>query len=707
MPLDARHSHDTVELLVPGLTCAACMRKVEARLSTVAGVSSARVNLTNRRVAIRFDQVRTEPEALIDELDRLGYPARPLSQTDTDDPMVRESRALLLRVGVSGFAAMNVMLLSIGVWSGADAAMRDLLHWVSALIALPAMAYAGTPFFTSAWNALRAGSLNMDVPISLAILLSAGNSVLETAMSGQHAYFDAGIMLIFFLLVGRYIEQLTRARARSSASELLAMTGRTTARVLPDGTREKIATADLEPGMQVAIAPGERIPADGRILVGASDLDRSLITGESLPVRAQHGTEVNAGTLNLSSEIIVEVTRAGDDSLLAEIAGLVGAAERGRSRHDQLAERAAKLYAPSVHILAALAFAGWLWATGDGRLSTQIAVAVLIITCPCALALAVPTVHTVATSRLFRGGIFLKDGGALERLCEVDTVVFDKTGTLTDGRPRLIDPLPDAHPAWPLIAALSRASRHPYATALNEAARARKIVPAEIEDMSEVPGQGVEARVNGVRVRLGRPGWVGTASAQVALSLPDSDVVHAFSFAQSLRPDAEAVCERLRRQGYDLYMLSGDHPDAVAEIATATGIADARSGLTPQDKHAVLKVLRDDRRKVLMVGDGLNDSPALAAAHVSMSPGSAADTTQSVSDIVFTGESLQPVLTALDVAATATRRARESIGIATLYNVIAVPVAVAGLVTPLVAALAMSGSSIVVTLNALRQRTPS
>ncbi|MEM7687335.1 MAG: heavy metal translocating P-type ATPase, partial [Pseudomonadota bacterium] len=361
MPLDSRQASDKIDLLIPSLSCAGCMRKVEGKLVDAVGVLSARVNLTNRRVAVCFDPALTDAEVLIDMLGKIGYPARPLFRTDRNDPMVKQSRELLLRVGISGFAAMNVMLLSIGVWSGADAAMRDLLHWASALIALPAMAYAGTPFFTSAWRALRAGSLNMDVPISLAIFLSAGNSVYETAMSGQHAYFDAGIMLIFFLLVGRYIEQLTRARARSSASELLAMTGRTTMRVFTNGDRQKIATADLVPGMQVAIAPGERIPADGRIVAGASDLDRSLITGESLPARAQPGTEVNAGTLNLSAEIIVEITKTGDESLLAEIAGLVGAAERGRSRHDQLAERAAKLYAPSVHVLAALAFAGWLW----------------------------------------------------------------------------------------------------------------------------------------------------------------------------------------------------------------------------------------------------------------------------------------------------------------------------------------------------------
>ncbi|MGD1923027.1 MAG: heavy metal translocating P-type ATPase [Paracoccaceae bacterium] len=707
MPLDSRQASDKIDLLIPSLSCAGCMRKVEGKLVDAVGVLSARVNLTNRRVAVRFDPALTDAEVLIDMLGKIGYPARPLSRTDRNDPMAKQSRELLLRVGVSGFAAMNVMLLSIGVWSGADAAMRDLLHWASALIALPAMAYAGTPFFTSAWRALRAGSLNMDVPISLAIFLSAGNSVFETAMSGQHAYFDAGIMLIFFLLVGRYIEQMTRARARSSASELLAMTGRTTMRVFTNGDRQKIATADLMPGMQVAIAPGERIPADGRVVAGASDLDRSLITGESLPARAQPGTEVNAGTLNLSAEIIVEVTKAGDESLLAEIAGLVGAAERGRSRHDQLAERAAKLYAPSVHVLAALAFAGWLWVTGDGRLSIQISVAVLIITCPCALALAVPTVHTVATSRLFRGGIFLKDGGALERLCEVDTIVFDKTGTLTDGRPRLVDPLPDDHPAWPMIAALARASRHPYATALSEAASERGIVTADVQDITEIPGKGIVATLNDTEILLGRPSWVGASSGQVAFSLPDSDVVHSFSFAQSLRPQAAEVCETLRAKGYDLYILSGDHPDAVAEIAEATNIPKAKAELTPQAKHDFLKDLSAQGRSVLMVGDGLNDSPALAAAHVSMSPGSAADTTQSVSDIVFTGASLYPVLTALDVAATATRRARESIGIATLYNVIAVPVAVLGFVTPLIAALAMSGSSIVVTLNALRQRTLS
>ncbi|MEM0945549.1 MAG: heavy metal translocating P-type ATPase, partial [Pseudomonadota bacterium] len=443
--------------------------------------------------------------------------------------------------------------------------------------------------------------------------------------------------------------------------------------------------------------------ADGEITVGRTDLDRSLITGESLPEAATPGTAVHAGMLNLTGLIRVEVSATGDGTLLAEIARMVDAAERGKGRLDRLADRVAKIYVPVVHILAAAAFIGWFAALGDAHAALQIAVAVLIVTCPCALALAVPTVHTVASARLFERGIFLKDGGELERLALVDTVVFDKTGTLTGSMPELVNAPPADDPAWPVALALATASRHPMSRAIAKAAADLAIDPAPVSEITEQPGFGVEGVWQGTPVRLGRPGWAGAEaddSSGVGLSI-DGEITH-FEMAETLRPGAVGTCRSLKSRGLDLAILSGDRAPAVKRIAAQTGITHEVSGLVPADKLAWLEACRADGRTVLMVGDGLNDSPALAAAHCSMSPANASDVAKTAAGLVFTAEGLGAVADAHQIARSARRRMLESFGIAALYNSIAIPLAMAGYVTPLIAALAMSGSSILVVLNALR-----
>ena len=705
MPFDSAQAAERVELLVPGMTCAGCMRKVESCLAAAPGVRSARANLTAHRVAVEIDRTRTGAEDLVKHLADVGYDARPFDPSLHGAAQADQSgRDLLMRMGVAGFAAMNVMLLSISVWSGAEAATRDLLHWVSALIALPAMAYSGVPFYRNAIQALSAGRLNMDVPITLAIALAAIGSLIETSQSGAHAYFDAGVMLIFFLLIGRYLEHITRSRARSAAAELAALTGRAALQVREDGRRTLCAVEELTTGMVIEIAPGERIPADGVIEMGATDIDRALVTGESAPVAVAEGEAVHAGMLNLTGSVHLRITATGDETLLAEIARMVDAAERGRGVYDRLADRAARIYAPGVHVLAFIAFAVWMWWTADWQVALGIATAVLIITCPCALALAVPTVHTVASGRLFREGIFLKDGAELERLAEIDMVAFDKTGTLTDGVPRLVNAPARDDPAWPVAAALAGRSRHPLSQALAREAEARGIVPADVTDVREHPGLGVEATIGGRTARLGRPEWIGGQDHDVLVQLPDGSTA-GFSFEENLRPQATETCRMLRDLGLKLSVLSGDGAAAVDRIASLTGIERRHAKLMPGDKLALLEAWHRQGRKVLMVGDGLNDSPALAAAHASISPASASDVSKTAAGLVFTRPGLDAVVTAVSVARAARRRALESFGIAACYNAIAIPVAMAGLVTPLIAALAMSGSSLLVILNALRLRS--
>ncbi len=696
-----------IALSLPTIHCAGCITTVEKGLSAHPGVHSARVNLTLKRASVEADPDVTA-EDLTGVLDRLGYEAHELdagtlSATETD----RAGRDLMMRLAVAGFASMNVMLLSIAVWSGAEGVTRDLFHWVSAAIALPAIAFSAQPFFRNAWAALSAGRLNMDVPISLAILLAVVTSLWETSLSGEHAYFDAAIALTFFLLAGRFLDHRTRAVARSAAEELAALEVPRALRVRGDGGTEQVAIAELAAGDLVLVRPGGRMPVDGEIVEGASELDRSLLTGETLPVRAQPGMAVSAGEVNLTGPLTVRATAVGEESSLHRMAELVAVAESGRSRYTSLADKAAKLYAPGVHILAALSFAGWLLWSGDLRISLNIAAAVLIITCPCALGLAVPAVTTAASGRLFRKGLLIKNATALERLAQVDTVVLDKTGTLTAGTPVLTNL--DAHEGQDLglALALAEGSAHPLSRALAEAARAAGVKPAPgIEALAEVPGHGTEARWRGRRVRLGRADWVGAETGETTaawLSIEGRDPV-AFTFTDRLREGAEAAVDALRADGMRILLFSGDSAAPVRDLADRLGIAEWTAGMRPEDKAARVEALSAEGARVLMIGDGLNDTAALAAAHASISPASALDAARVASDIVLLGGNLEPVADAIAVARSATKRIHENFSLATIYNVIAVPIAVIGWATPLVAALAMSASSITVSLNALRLR---
>jgi Cu2+-exporting ATPase len=688
-------------LSLPTAHCAACLSTVESGLQAVPGVRSARVNLTQRRVSVDADAEITA-DALVAVLGKLGYEAHELdagllSATETD----RQGRELLMRLGVAGFSMMNVMLLSVAVWSGAEGVTRDMFHWISAAIAIPTVIFAGQPFFRSAWASLKAGRLGMDVPISLAIILATSISLYETTQSGHHAYFDAAVMLTFFLLAGRYLDHRTRAVARSAAEELAALEV-PRAVVLRGGAEVLLPTSMVSPGDLVLVRPGGRMPVDGVVTEGTSELDRSLLTGESLPAFAGPGTVVSAGEVNLTGPLTLRVTAAGRDSSLHQMADLVAVAESAKTRYTSLADRAARLYSPGVHLLSFSAFGYWMWATGgDLRYAINISAAVLIITCPCALGLAVPAVVTAASGRLFRKGLLIKHGTALERLAEVDTVVFDKTGTLTLGVPVPMDLTRVPPDVLSVAAGLARASAHPLAVALAQAITAE---PSLLDEVREVPGHGVEGFLAGRRVRLGRADWVGAEGLDVTatyLSLPDG-TTRAFAFADRLRPGAEVAVAALQAQGKRVVLISGDAEGAVRDLAARVGIDDWTAGALPAEKAARIAAMTAAGARVLMVGDGLNDTAALAAAHVSISPASALDAARVASDIVLLGQDMAPIADAARIAEQATRRIKENFAISILYNIVAVPLALVGLATPLAAALAMSLSSITVSLNALR-----
>jgi Cu2+-exporting ATPase len=693
------------ELSIPGARCAGCIAKIEEGLGQTPGVLSARVNLTAKRVSVDHDPT-IDPSKLKTVLARIGFDAEPLG-THNARPDHRESRQLLKAMGVAGFAAMNIMLLSVSVWSGADGSTRQLFHWLSALIAMPTVAYSGQVFFRSAWSALRHGRTNMDVPISIGVLLTVALSLFETITGGAHAYFDGAVSLLFFLLAGRFLDSAMRDKARDGASILLRLTAPGGTIEMPNGKTVWVRSDSIEPGMRMIVGVGERLAADGVVESGMSSLDCSLVTGESVPQAVAPGDKVIAGTLNIDAPLMIRVTAAGRDTIIAEMARLMDAAGQGRSRYVRIADRASRLYAPAVHSLAALSFAGWMIAGAGWHQSMLIAVAVLIVTCPCALGLAVPVAQVVTTGALMRRGILVKDGSALERMAEVDCVRFDKTGTLTLGRPALIGSRPLTETESSIALALARTSRHPLAQALTTALEQRGVTPAYVTDLTEAAGLGIEGRYNDQRVRLGRLNWIG-ASEDTASELATAFQIEGLApkvihFRDQLRSDAKLAVDRLKAMGLESAILSGDRLAAVRPIAQALNITAAVS-MTPTDKLETIERLKGAGHRVLMVGDGLNDGPALAAGHASMAPASASDVGQTAADMVFLGDGLSPVPMAVEAARRMLKIVRQNFVLAIGYNMLAVPLAIAGLVTPLIAAIAMSSSSIIVVGNALRLR---
>lgn len=697
-------------LLVENLTCAGCVQKIEKTLNALPGGVDARVSMTTKRLTIQWRDPVVIVHDFVRELDGLGFRVAPLRTESAEEDKNRQEKALLRAMAVAGFAWANIMLLSVSVWaghvSGMEPTTRDLFHWISALIALPAVAYAGQPFFQSAARALARRHLNMDVPISLAVLLATLVSVWQAAISGPHAYFDAAVMLLFFLLVGRYLDQRNRGRTATTAQNLLALQNTSAAVLENDGKTRMVPADQLRPGMLVRLHPGDRIPADGVVQQGTSDLDISLVTGESDPVATTVNEPVYAGTLVLSGTLDVAVTKSDDETFLAEIVRLMEAAEQSKSRAVQLADRVTGFYAPAVHGAALMTFLGWWLVAGmawDQSLLT--AVAVLIITCPCALGLAVPTVQVVAAGRLFDRGILLKSGDALERLTHIDTIVFDKTGTLTVGTPVLTNENERTIDELKLAASLARSSRHPLSKALVRSAPDVSLLP----EVTEHPGLGLAVTTADGDMRLGNREWCGvTADApgrsgcsELWLRKADGESVP-FFFVDQVRSDAGDVIAWAQARGYSVTLLSGDREAAVLKAAQSIGIEDWHAEQSPQDKISYIQGLQAKGHNVLMVGDGLNDAPALAAAHVSLSPSTAADVSQTAADMVFLGGMLKAIPTAIGIAHSTTSRVKENFGLALAYNVLALPIAMAGLVTPLIAALAMSSSSILVTLNALR-----
>ncbi|PHR92851.1 MAG: heavy metal translocating P-type ATPase [Robiginitomaculum sp.] len=697
-----------VDLMISGAHCAGCMAKIEREISALPDVQVARMNLSTMRLNVGWRGTETTANSIVSRLDALGYGAKPFDMQLEPLSAKAELKSLLKAMAVAGAAMANIMVISVCVWAGFDMGehTRQILHILSGIIALPAVAYAGQPFFRSAWGALKNKHTNMDVPISLAVLLACALSIYETIHGNPDTYFDAAVMLLFLLLIGRYLDTRLRLRTGESAQRLAAMQASNASLIGDDGSITTVPASLIKPGDLLLIAAGERVAVDGEIIKGRSAIDTSIANGETLPAPYGPGDTLYSGMINLGNPLHMKALAVAQDSFLSEISNLVEAGEQKKSKFVRIADRAARAYVPIVHSLAFLTFVGWLMAGGSLRTASLNAIAVLIITCPCALGLAVPAVQIVASGRLFKKGVLIKSGDALERLAKIDTIVFDKTGTLTLGQLKLTNASEIDADMLALAAQLARGSRHPIARAIADSAGDGPIA----DNLEDIAGEGLRAKLDGKIVRLGSASFVG---AKAHDNIRDDVQVESwlkvgrakpirFVFKDVPRMDARDTIKALSAHGYTMELLSGDTADMTAQTARTLGLKNWTGNVSPRDKLAHLTALKSAGRFPLMVGDGINDAPALANATASASPASAADISRAAADIILQGDKLSGLVTALLTAKDAQKRVKENLSLAVLYNMIAVPLAISGHVNPMLAALAMSGSSILVTLNALR-----
>ncbi|NOG72350.1 heavy metal translocating P-type ATPase [Roseicella sp. DB1501] len=695
-----RGGEQCLELMVSGLTCGACVWLVEQALAAEPDVARARLALSTRRLTLAWTGPTARGNDFVALLARLGFRVAPWSAACLRVSEDAEGRQLLRALGIAAFGAMNVMLLSVAVWVGGDMgeATRNAMHWLAALIALPVVLVAGMPIYRNALAGLRAGRLTMDMAVALGVLATTGMSLSEVLRNGPYTWFDGATALLALLLAGRVLDRAARRRARQAVAELLALQEGVVTRLAADGMAEAVPAAALRAGERMLVAAGERLRLDAVLEAGEALLDASATSGESLPRTFAAGEALPAGAVNMGAPFTARVTAAAADGSLAAMARLLERAEQAKSRFIDIAERAVRFYVPAVHAVALATFLGWwLWLGLPWQEALVPAVAALIVTCPCGFAIAVPAVQAVAVGALFRRGVLVANGTALERLASADHAVLDKTGTLTEGRPTL---LPGDWDEAELRAAagLARASRHPLARAL---AAACPEAPAA-SGVVEHAGLGLCAPDGR---RLGSARFIGEAGADQGLTLwyaaPGVAPV-AFRFADRPRPEAPAVVRQLAALGLPAELLSGDARPAVASLAARVGIGRWTAAASPAEKAAWIESLRAEGRRPLMLGDGINDAAALALAHVSACPGEGTDLAQGAADLVLRAGGLAALPGAIRTARRAQRLARQNIAFSLAYNLVAVPLAVAGLVTPLIAAVVMATSSLVVIGNSLR-----
>lgn len=700
------------QLLIEGITCAACGWLIEKHLKQLPGVLDTSLNLSNHRLSISWDADQVMLSDLLKTIRHIGYAAHPWQPDIVSQQMQSDNRRALRKLGVAGLLWMQVMMASMATWPefnlDLSEGMDRLLRWVSLILTTPIVFYCSTEFFTGALRDLRTRHLTMDVSVSLAIAGAYAAGIWSTFTGQGDLYFDAAGMFALFLLSGRYLERRARERTSAATTQLVNLLPASCLRLDEDGSSERILLSELQQGDHLLVPPGSLIPADGRILTGNSSIDESLLTGEYLPLTKTPGDTVVAGTLNIEGPLTIEILALGEETRLSAIVRLLERAQSLKPRLAELADTVAQWFLISVLLIAAVV--GLIWWQIDSSRAFWIVLSLLVATCPCALSLATPTTLTAATGSLHKLGLLITKGHVLESFQKVDTVIFDKTGTLTEGKLTLkhIQTIAQMNEqeCLELAAALESHSEHPIARAFG-----RTLTPAY--DVSSAPGLGLEGTVHSRQLRIGRPDYVSELGGYPAPPMPSNEgqwlllgdtqqALAWFALDDRLRPDAPALLETCRARGWKVLLLSGDSSPMVQQIAEQLQIDDARGGLTPDDKLQVLKELHSQGRHVLMLGDGVNDVPVLAAADISIAMGSATDLAKTTADAILLSNRLSSLISALAVAKKTRRVIIENLGWATLYNGLVIPFAAIGWVTPGWAALGMSVSSLLVVLNALR-----
>ncbi|MBF0284936.1 MAG: heavy metal translocating P-type ATPase [Magnetococcales bacterium] len=710
-----------VSLFLEGIHCAACVWLNEKILGGLPGVVSARVNFSTHRAVVRWDPTGVKLSQVIGAVRRIGYRAEPYDPQAVEARILRRDKELLVRLGVAGFGAANVMLLAValyaGYFQGIEDRFKQYFHWVSLVIATPVLFYSGWVFFKGAWSGLRVGRLTMDLPIALGALVTYLHSVSVTLSGRGEVYFDSVAMFIFVLLTGRYLESAARRKAAGATERLLRLAP-VTATVLRDDQPITVPVQEVVVGDLFLVRPGERIPVDGEVISGQSGVDESLLTGESLPVSKGPGEVLAGGTLNLDGALTARAVRVGEETAIARIARLVEAAQSSRPPVQSLADRVAGRF---IAVVLTLAGATWLYWHGVGSPhALEYAVAVLIITCPCALGLATPAAVVTAAGTAARMGLLIKNGEALERLARVTHVVLDKTGVVTQGRPEVMRLVPapgvSEEELLSLAAAVERFSEHPLGKATARAGRERGwIAPGVVEQAQNHPGLGLEAILDGRRVRVGRGGFVRelTGGAWIEPQDEGSPMTWAacgeegrflgwLGLADRLKGDAHEAVAALQAMGLEVRLLSGDREAVVAETARLLGVTHYIAGAPPGGKEAEIARLQSLGAVVAMVGDGVNDAPAMARADVALAVENAVDVSVEAADGALLSRRLILAPQAIALGRETVRVIRQNFVLSASYNALAVPLAMAGWVIPVVAAVAMPLSSLLVIGNALR-----
>ena len=717
-------SEREASLIIEGITCAACIWLNEQHVAKLPGVTAMDINFATRRARVRWDEGRVKLSDILAAIAAIGYRAYPYDVTKHEDLARRERRSALWRVFVAGFGMMQVMMYAVPVYLAGDGDMapdiESLLRWASMLLTIPVVLYSAAPFFRGAWRDLRLRRVGMDVPVALGVGAAFAASVWATLTASGEVYFDSVSMFVFFLLGGRFLEMTARQRAVSVTEALARLMPALAARVAgypQDRSCEQIVAADLQPGDIVLVKPGETIPADGHVIEGVSCANEALLSGESAPLEKHPGSAVTGGAVNVESPLFIRVEQVGQATRLSAIIRLMERAAMEKPRIVEIADRIAGRFILALLVVAAAVAVAWCFI--DPGKALWITVSVLVVTCPCALSLATPVALTVASGTMARAGLLVTRSHAVETLARATHFVFDKTGTLTTGQMKLLDMLPlgalDRDACLSLAAAIEQSSEHPIGRALREAA-AELALPALAEVMNE-PGCGMSALQPAGPARIGRPEYVSAlfgqplpesarsfaASSDTIIALGDgSGWLALFRFGDEIRPQAAAMVAGLRAAGRHVALLSGDAEPVAVKVAQALGIDEVVAGVSPQGKHDYVSRLQESGAIVAMVGDGVNDAPVLAQAQVSIAMGGGSQLARTQADLILLSENLDHLCQGFFVARRALRIIRQNLAWSFAYNFVALPLAMLGFVTPWMAGIGMSGSSLLVVLNSLR-----